>query len=119
MRYHYEKPTTYLSMYGDTYICDHPVYDRCTLFKIGDNGLAVIQQRHDINTKTTWWGEIDPWLTDILYLHPGFKRYFDERSGLGTDGLYPTVTIRQIMWALKLKPVKKERWETCFDRRSI
>lgn len=45
MRYHYEKPEIYVSNYGETYICDHPVYDRCTLFKSGDKGLAVIQQR--------------------------------------------------------------------------
>lgn len=119
MRYHYEKPTLYISTYGHTYVCNHPVYDKCTLFKIGDNGLAVIQQRFDPPTKTTQWDEIDPWLTDILYLHPKFKVFFDERSGLPTDGLYPTVTIRQIMWALKIKPIKRERWETCFDRRHI
>ena len=41
------------------------------------------------------------------------------RSGEATDGLYPTVTIRQIMWALKMKPIPRERWETCFDRRNI
>jgi hypothetical protein len=23
------------------------------------------------------------------------------------------------MWALKMKPLKRERWETCFDRRDI
>jgi hypothetical protein len=23
------------------------------------------------------------------------------------------------MWALKMKPIKRERWETCFDRRII
>lgn len=119
MRYHYEKPSIYLSMYGDTYTCNHPVYDKCTLFRIGDKGLAVIQQRYDINEKTTWWGEIDPWLTDALYLHPKFKDYFDKRSGISTDGIYPTVTIRQIMWALKIKPLPRERWETCFDRRDI
>lgn len=119
MRYHYKKPDAYLSMYGSTYICDHPVYSKCTLFEIGDNGLAVIQQRFDNDSKTTWWSEIDPWLTDMLYLHPKFKEYFDKRSGKCTDGLYPTVTIRQIMWALKLKPIAKERWETCFDRRNI
>lgn len=45
MRYHYKKPDIYLSMYGKLYICNHPVYDRCTLFTIGDKGLAVIQQR--------------------------------------------------------------------------
>jgi hypothetical protein len=70
-------------------------------------------------TKTTLWTEIDPWLTDSLYLHIGFKNFFDERSSERKDGLYPTVTIRQIMWALKMKPLKRERWETCFDRKYI
>lgn len=119
MRYHYEKPKLYSSMYGNTYECDHPVYDKCTVFTIGQKGLAVIQQRYDTETKSTWWSEIDPWLTDKLYLHPKFKEYFDRRSGERSNGLYPTVTIRQIMWALKMKPIKRERWETCFDRREI
>lgn len=119
MRYHYEKPDIYLSMYGSTYVCDHPVYDKCTLYIIGGKGLAVIQQRFNNDTKNTYWSEIDSWITDSLYLHPKFKAFFDERSGPPTDGLYPTVTIRQIMWALKMKPIKRERWETCFDRRLI
>ncbi len=119
MRYHYEKPTLYFSMYGLILECEHPVYDKCTLFKIGNRGLAVIQQRYDESTKRTWWTEIDPWLTDALYLHPKFKEFFDDRSGECTDGLYPTVTIRQIMWGLKMKPLPRERWETCFDRRNI
>lgn len=119
MRYHYEKPTIYSSLYGLTHTCNHPIYDQCTLFLIGKKGLAVIQQRYDPINKTTWWTEIDPWLTDELYLHPKFKEFFDERAKECTDGLYPTVTIRQIMWALKIKPIPKERWETCFDRRDI
>lgn len=119
MRYHYEKPDTYNSIYGEIYICNHPVYDRCTLYKIGDKGLAVIQQRFNPVSKTTRWTEIDPWLVNDLYLHTKFKAYFDSRAGKATDGLYPTVTIRQIMWALKMKPIKRERWETCFDRRDI
>ena len=119
MRYHYEKPTIYRSIYGSTYTCNHPIYDKCTLYTINDKGLAVIQQRFDVGTKTTWWGEIDPWLTDTIYLNDNFKVYFDSRSGLCKNGLYPTVTIRQIMWALKMKPLKKERWETCFDRKDI
>lgn len=119
MRYHYKKPKLYRSVFGEVYICNHPVYDRCTLFKIGNKGLAIIQQRYNKHTKSTRWTDIDPWLTDILYLHENFKQFFDERSGECTDGLYPTVTIRQIMWALKMKPIKRERWETCFDRRSI
>lgn len=120
MRYHYERPSIYSSMYGATYSCNHPVYSSCTLYLIDGKGLAVIQQRHNKAMKYTWWNEIDPWLTDMLYLHPGFKPFFDDRSGVPCkDGLYPTVTIRQIMWALKLKPLPRERWETCFDRRQI
>lgn len=119
MRYHYEKPSIYRSIYGNTYICNHPVYNRCALYKIGKRGLAVIQQRYESETKHTYWTEIDPWLTDDLYLSPGFKAFFDSRARESTDGLYPTVTIRQIMWSLKMKPIKRERWETCFDRKDI
>lgn len=119
MRYHYEKPHIYTSMYGEQYICEHPVYDSCTLFKVGERGLAVIQQRFDKETKSTWWSELDPWLTDDLYLQPGFKKYFEERAGECVGGLYPTVSVRQIMWALKMKPIKRERWETLFDRKEI
>lgn len=119
MRYHYEKPAIYSSMYGVTYECDHPVYNRCTLFKIESKGLAVIQQRYNPDNKSTWWDEIDPWLTDIVYLHPKFSEYFTERAKEDDNGLYPTVTIRQIMWALKIKPIPRDRWETCFDRKDI
>lgn len=94
-------------MYGDTYICDHPVYNKCTLFKIENKGLAVIQQRFNPVDKTTWWDEIDPWLTDALYLHNNFRDIFNQRSGECMNGLYPTSSIRQIMWALKMKPLKK------------
>ena len=81
--------------------------------------MAVIQQRFDCKTKSTWWSEVDPWVTDVLYLNSGFRGYFEKRAGECTDGLYPTVTVRQIMWALKMKPLPKERWETVFDRREI
>lgn len=97
MRYHYEKPDIYTSMYGITYVRNHPIYNKCTLYKIGDKGLSIIQQRFDANTKRTWWSDIDPCLTDTLYLHPKFKDFFNNRAGMCIDGLYPTVSIRQIM----------------------
>ena len=75
MRYHHEKPSVYASVYGNIYECEHPVYNKCTLFKIDQNGLSVIQQRYDNTTKKTWWGEIDPWLTDPIYLHPKFMDF--------------------------------------------
>lgn len=119
MRYHYKKPDICSSMYGEVYICDHPVYSRCTLFKISDKGLAVIQQRFDTKTKNTYWTEVDAWLVDQLYLNPKFKDYFDKRAGTCKDGLYPTVSIRQMMWGLKMKPLKRQRWETYFDRPGV
>lgn len=86
MRYHYKKPDIYLSMYGKLYICNHPVYDRCTLFTIGDKGVAVIQQRFNPDTKTTYWTEVDSCLTDSLYLHPKFKEFLmNELESVRTD----------------------------------
>lgn len=119
MRYHFEKPVVALSMYGRRYICNHPVYDSCTLFEIDKKGLAVIQQRFNPETKSTSWTEVDGYLTDVLYLHSKFKEFFDCRAGICMDGLYPTVTIRQIMWALKMKPLPKQNWETVFDHSPI
>lgn len=119
MRYHFEKPELYTNMYGEIYICNHPAYNRCTLFTMDKKGLAVIQQRYGIGNKHTWWSEIDPWLTDKLYLHPGFKKYFDSLASEPVNGLYPTVTIRQIMWALKMKPIKRKPWETTFDKKGF
>ena len=119
MRYFYKKPDLYSSLYGSTYSCDHPAYNKCTLFQINNKGLAVIQQRYNPDTKCTYWTEIDPWLSDDLYLHPNFEKFFNERGGEPADGVYPTVTIRQIMWGLKMKPLPRERWETCFDRRNV
>lgn len=119
MRYHYERPNIYLAVCGKTYICEHPIYNTCTLYKIDNKGLAVIQQRFNPDIKTTWWTEIDPWLIDNIYLHKKFKEFFDKRAGECKNGLYPTVTVRQIMWALKMKPIPRDRWETYFDRKDI
>lgn len=119
MRYHYEKPVAYTSKYGQTYRCDHPVYSRCTLYFQKGIGLAVIQQRFNRITKSTHWSEIDPWLCDDIYNQPGFQDFFIQHAKAEKKGLFPTVTVRQIMWALKMKPLKKERWETVFDHKTI
>lgn len=115
MRYHTIKPDLYFTYWGETYKCNHPVYDQCTLFKNDTIGLAIIQQRIDI-CKRTYWTEIDPWLNNVIYMNSGFIDYFNTHAGVSIDGLYPTVTVRQIMWALRIKPIKRERWETVFDK---
>ncbi len=119
MKYFHEKSSYSYRIYGTTYSCDHPVYNRATLYICDDLGLCVIQQRYDTNTKQTWWAEIDPWLVDEIYLHPKFNDYFNRYAGKSVDGIYPTVTVRQIMWALRMKPIKREKWETVFDKSPI
>lgn len=119
MRYFTEKPKYYTTMFGETYHCNHPIYNTCTLYKIGYKGVGVIQQRYDAQTKHTYWTEIDPWLCDILYLAPGFKDFFNEYAAEPTGNLYPTANVRQVMWRLRMKPLKRERWETVFDRKTL
>lgn len=119
MRYFYQKPEFYTPIYGELYKCNHEVYSYCTLFKDEHRGLAVIQQRFNRAQKTTKWGSIDPWIANDLYLSKGFQEYFDKNAGVSINGLYPTVTVRQIMWALKMKPLKKEKWETVFDHKFV
>lgn len=119
MKYFHEMSKFNQHLHGVTYHCDHPVYNRATLYICNDAGLCVIQQRHDEDTKATWWTEIDPWLVDELYLHPKFGEYFKKYARKADKGLYPTVTIRQIMWALRMKPIKREKWETVFDKSPI
>nr|DAH44051.1 MAG TPA: hypothetical protein [Caudoviricetes sp.] len=59
MRYHYEKPKLYSSVFGIIHTCNHPVYDRCTLYLIGRKGLAVIQLCADKNKVVEELGAMD------------------------------------------------------------
>lgn len=119
MRYHFEKPTIYRETFGKLYICDHPLYRRCTLYLIGQKGLAVVQQRFNPNTKSTNWSEIDRNLIDEIYIQPKFKQYFDQYASEPVNKLYPTVTVRQIMYGLRMKPLPRQPWETYFDRKPL
>ena len=127
MRWHIkQKKKVYNPVHGVTAHVNHPIFDRCTLYLQEVNGvpygLAVIQQRID-RKKRTYWEEIDSWLVDEIFEHPGFQDYFKKRAkprdDWGESFHYPTVTVRQIMWALKMKPLTKQRWETTFDRKEI
>lgn len=81
MRYHDNaQPQEWTNYYGSVYRCNHPVYRVCTLYKERSKGLCVIQQRYNEKSKATYWSAIDPWLTDKIYLHDGFKEYFDSRA---------------------------------------
>ena len=119
MRYHYENThEIYLKpKHAKPYWCDHPVYSMATLYLEGEHGLCLIQQKRSGGLdKATYWSEVDPWLADDIYEHPGWKDFFDKYADVkDEDGFYPTIPVRKVMWALKMKPLKKYRWETTFD----
>jgi hypothetical protein len=102
---------------GEVYICNHPLYNSCTLYREGELGLAVIQQRFNSRFKCTWWGPIDMKLSGDIYQQEGFREYFLKNSSVGISGIYPTVEVRKIMWALRMKPLIMHPWETKFDAR--
>lgn len=79
----------------------------------------MIQQRYDKKTKHTWWSEIDPWLVEAIYEDPGFDIFFTANARRRHHDLYPTFTVRQVMWALRIKPLEKQPWETMFDHKPI
>ena len=116
---YYQRPEKYKATHGKTYSCNHLIYSSCTLYKKGDKGLAVIQQRLSASRKMTWWSEIDEWLVDDIYNQKGFDEYFERRAKESKNGIYPTVTVRQIMHSLGMRPMQKEPWETVFDRKEI
>lgn len=111
MKYFYEKPDKWLGA-GIVYPCNHPMYNRCTLFQNGSKGLAVVQEHFDKNKKTRWWGPIEPWIAGDIYLNSNFREYFEKNAKIPDErGLYPTVKLRSLMWDLRMKPLKKNPWE--------
>ncbi len=98
----------------EVYKCNHLYYNACTLFIEGNRGLAVIQQRFNPELKMTWWGGIDKELAEQIVNNGYFPEVFRKFAEDCKDGLYPTIEVRKLLWQLKIKPTKKEDWETRF-----
>ena len=111
MKYYYEKPEKWIDA-GEIYFCDHVLFNRCTLFLKGARGLAIVQEHYNKKTKARWWGTVDPWLAGDIYCSDGFDEYFNETAAeKDENGFYPVIPVRKIMWALRMKPLRKEKWE--------
>lgn len=122
MKYYYKVPKDWenLNLKKDrvkVYRCNHPMYNRCTLFTGWNDdgeeiGLAVVQQHFNETTKSIWWGSIDPWIANDILENERFDEYFKAFATVADeDRLYYTVPLRKIMWALRMKPLKREFWE--------
>ena len=112
MRYYTEKPKDASNTRRYTYECTHPLYSKCTLIRKNEKGLAIVQMRYNTKLKIFRYGPIDSWLAEKIVSQDGFEVYFAKHAEKPSDGLYPTVTSRQIMWALRMKPLRKADWES-------
>lgn len=113
MRYHYESNTERSN--GSSfklYTCNHPLYHDCTLWTIDNKGLAVVQKKFNSKLKMTWWSYVEGALASDIEAQEGFNDFLKEHAEEpDQNGLYPTFGVRRVMWALQMKPLKREIWE--------
>lgn len=100
---------------GYLYYCDHPLYNEATLFLLpSGKGLCVIQQRFNSSLKYTWWGRIDEKINIDISNSEKLEEYLEEHASYSNQGLYPTMEVRKMLWALKVHGPAKQFWETRF-----
>ena len=93
----------------------HPAYNSYTLFYYNKKGLSVIRQYYNSRLKITWWGALDEELAEKIAKNEAFYGYFERLAGCSDEkGIYPTVTLRQVMRGIGVKASKKQAWETRF-----
>ena len=108
MRYHYKQEYG-PAKHGQIYRCDHPLYSVCTLYERDGRGLAVVQTAFDDVKKSLYFTRISTSLADDIYRNQHFEEYFLCHAREPVNGLYPTVNVRSIMWALRMWPLDKDK----------
>lgn len=98
-------------MFGEPIILDHPIYKGGTLYLENGKGIVVSQKHFDANLRECYWGAVDAWIANDIFICKNFSKYFSENA-FETD--YPIFQLRKVMWALRMKPLPKEEWELYF-----
>lgn len=111
MKYFYQKPEVTIQLYGRTISLSHPVYQQGTLYLQDGLGIVVVQQHFEFGK--CFWGELDPWLANDIYLNPNFPKFFKENASYEP---YVIFELRSLMWSLRMKPLAREPWEEFFGR---
>lgn len=93
MKYYYQKPDICVRVFGEPIDLDHPVYRGGTLYFEHGRGIIVTQKKFDSKRKECSWDAVDSWIA---------------------NDIYTSFELRKIMWALRMKPLKKEDWELYF-----
>ena len=111
MKYYYQKPDICVRVFGKPIALDHPIYKSGTLYLENGRGLIVIQKHFESEVKECYWGSVDAWIANDIYTSNNFPEFFF-RNALEED--YPIFQLRKLMWALRMKPLRKEEWELYF-----
>lgn len=111
MRYFYDE----CSVPFRNHKCEHPLYRQCTLYFKENLGLAVVKKHYNERLKMFWFGPIENTLAMDISRNEKFKAFFDENACEGCDDIFPTFDIRKIMWALRMKPLRKQYWELSIE----
>jgi len=99
--------------------CSHLVYERCTVLFDEKKCVRIVQQHYNPETRHTWWAEVDPKLLSLICCQNKSYEWFNEKAVPLDSKVIPAYTIRQVMWALRVKPMPKLPWETSFDHSPI
>ena len=111
MKYYYQKPDICVRVFGEPIDLNHPVYHGGTLYLERGRGIIVTQKKFDTKRKECSWDAVDSWIANDIYTSPNFAEFFISNA---TEKDYPIFELRKIMWALRMKPLKKEDWELYF-----
>lgn len=72
----------------------------------------MVQKRFNDKLKTVWWDCVDTALANDISLREGFKELLENNAKEpDQNGIYPTMSVRKVMWALRMKPLVKAYWE--------
>ena len=111
MKYYYQKPDICVRVFGKPISLDHPVYRGGTLYSENGRGIIVTQKKFDSERKECSWEAVDSWVANDIYTSPNFTSFFLKNA---TQSDYPIFELRKVMWALRMKPLKKEEWALYF-----
>ena len=98
------------------YTCKHPLYSAGTLYSLPDGrGIVVVQRKFNDRLKVWYWSHVEPAIAEDIWQNSALDKYLRLYGELPEDGLYPTIPVRRLMWALGMPPIPKEYWEKEFD----
>ena len=116
MKYFYEEKRDDRKLSGIIYIhrAGSFLFSDGTLFLKDGKGLIVVRKYFDKVRKICYYGPISRGLANDIFTHERFCEVFaDYAHKRGKDG-YPFIDVRKFMWALRMKPLKKDIFEFFF-----